>query len=99
MWDNAGAQEDLYRSNRDDKMLPTTEKHLAQVGREISGNVLMGKQVCSLTPSTPFTFCCLSLTPCACDGALSCLYHHVLAVSMGKLFSNGLGVLALPVLR
>ena len=51
MWDNSGAQEDLYCVNRDQRMLPTTDQHLAQVGNELSGDVLKNKQVCRLRPS------------------------------------------------
>ena len=87
MWDNAGAQEDLYRSNRDDRMLPTTEKHLAQVGREISGNVLVGKQVCSLNP--PITFIsAASLTPVLASNPVCTVAICVLPVWVARfLFS------------
>lgn len=51
MWDNSGAEEDLYWSNRDHRMLPSADEHLVQVGKEIAGDVRHVKQVCSLRPT------------------------------------------------
>ena len=50
MWDNSGAEEDLYRQNRDARMLPTADEHLAQVGKELAGEVRQIRQVCTDHP-------------------------------------------------
>ncbi len=46
MWDTSGAEEDLYRKNRDQRMLPTTEEHFSQIGKELAqGDFRRNKQV------------------------------------------------------
>lgn len=36
MWDNAGAEKDLYRSNRDSVLLPSMESFFARIGEEVT---------------------------------------------------------------
>ncbi|KAL0042710.1 hypothetical protein WJX79_008364 [Trebouxia sp. C0005] len=42
--DSSGAEEDLYRKNRDERMLPTADAHFAQIGRELAGDVMKRRQ-------------------------------------------------------
>lgn len=46
MLDSSGAEEDLFRQNRDERMLPSADAHFAQIGRELAGDVLRKRQVC-----------------------------------------------------
>ncbi|DBA90252.1 hypothetical protein WJX77_005954 [Trebouxia sp. C0004] len=42
--DSSGAEEDLYRKNRDERMLPTADVHFSQIGRELAGDVMKRRQ-------------------------------------------------------
>lgn len=54
MWDNSGAEEDLYKKNMDQRMLPTADEHLAQVGKELANEVRQIKQVQPVPLETDF---------------------------------------------
>lgn len=44
MLDSSGVEEDLYRKNRDERMLPTADTHFSQIGRELVGDVMKRRQ-------------------------------------------------------
>ena len=52
MCDTSGAAEDVYRKTRDQRMLPTTDEHFAQIGTELAqGDFRRVKQVRNLQPT------------------------------------------------
>ena len=48
MWDNSGAEQDLYRNNRDSVLLPSMESLFGRIGEElIPDNVRQRNKVCN----------------------------------------------------